>query len=364
MNFSERYCRQVDCKSFGEAAQKKLADAKVLVVGAGGLGTPALQYLVSMGVGLVGISDGDTISLSNLNRQTLYSEMDVGLQKVSVIRRKLALQNTLVDIKDYNFYLTTHNAIELIKQYDVVIDATDNFYARYLINDACVILNKPFVYGAVQQFEGQLGVFNYNGGPTYRCLYPLPPQNEEIPDCNIAGVPGVVPGVIGTYQALEAIKIITGIGQTLSGFISIFDFLNNDHYKIQLKAVPGNRTITKLAGSYEPTISPVQSISPQQLFQWTKAGIKYQLIDVRETAAFEKEHLKDAISYPLSKMELSDDNFLFLIKAPVVLMCEKGNSSKRAFNIISAKNSTLDLYNLVGGLSGWKAEFDTFMLHE
>jgi molybdopterin/thiamine biosynthesis adenylyltransferase len=204
MIFPERYSRQIVLKGFGAEAQEKLQHSKVLVVGAGGLGVPALQYLAGMGVGTIGIIDGDTIGISNLNRQVLYYESEVGLTKAGVASKKLFQQNPSINVQTVQAFLSVDNALDIIEKYDLVIDATDNFSARYLINDACVILGKPFIYGAIQEYEGHVSVFNFNGGPTYRCLYPDFPSPGEIPDCNTAGVLGVVPGIIGTHQALEA----------------------------------------------------------------------------------------------------------------------------------------------------------------
>ena len=220
---ANRYIRQTLLKGFGVKAQEKLKQAKVLVVGAGGLGVPVLQYLNAMGVGVLGIVESDTIDLSNLQRQVIYGEGDVGLSKLAVIKQKLEAQNSETKINAYDTFLHKDNALEIIKNYDLVVDATDNFPTRYLINDACVLLNKPFVYGALHEFEGQVSVFNYKSGPTYRCLFPTMPSKGEMPDCNENGVLGIVPGIIGNLQALEAVKVITGIGKPLSGTLLIFD---------------------------------------------------------------------------------------------------------------------------------------------
>lgn len=218
MNNSNRYIRQVQLPGFGPEAQQKLLQSSVLVIGAGGLGVPVLQYLTGMGIGKIGIVDGDTISLSNLHRQVLYAQDEIGLPKAEVAARKLLALNPSINIKHYSSFLTVDNALQFVKDYDLIIDATDNFSARYLVNDACVIQNKPFIYGAIHQYEGHISIFNYNDGPTYRCLYPTMPSAAEVPDCNAAGVLGVVPGLIGLHQALEAVKLLTGIAKTLSGF--------------------------------------------------------------------------------------------------------------------------------------------------
>ena len=221
-----RYLRQTSLKDFGEVGQAKLTEGRVLVVGLGGLGLPVLQYLNAMGVGTLGLMDQDVVELHNLQRQVLYTEKDLGKQKLDVAHEKLQEQNSSTILRTHDSFLTKENALTIIKDYDVIVDATDNFPTRYLINDACVILNKPFVYGALHGFEGHVSVFNYNNGPTYRCLYPNMPTSDEIPDCNENGVLGVVPGIIGTLQALEAVKILTGVGEVLSGRLLLFNGLD------------------------------------------------------------------------------------------------------------------------------------------
>ena len=226
----ERYTRQTTLKGFGQEGQQKLADAKVLVIGAGGLGVPVLTYLNAMGVGTIGIMDSDTVSITNLHRQVLYGQSDVGQSKVISALEKLKAQNSDTEIVVYDTFLTTKNALEVIADYDVVVDTSDNFPTRYLVNDACVILNKSFVYGALHGYEGQVSVFNYEDGPTYRCLFPNMPNENEVPNCNEHGVLGIIPGIIGNLQALETIKVITGIGEALSGKLLVFDGIPARHF--------------------------------------------------------------------------------------------------------------------------------------
>jgi molybdopterin/thiamine biosynthesis adenylyltransferase len=203
----KRYIRQTILKGFGAEGQRKLANAKVLVVGAGGLGVPVLTYLNAMGVGTLGIVDADVVSISNLHRQVLFTEAMVGLLKVHAAAEQLQKQNPETKINAYPTFLDLSNALEIIGNYDLVVDATDNFPTRYLINDACVILNTPFVYGALHGFEGQVSVFNYENGPTYRCLFANMPMADAIPDCNENGVLGILPGIVGNLQALEVVKL-------------------------------------------------------------------------------------------------------------------------------------------------------------
>lgn len=359
-----RYSRQTQLSNFGEAAQQKLRDAKVLVVGAGGLGVPILQYLTGMGIGTLGVIDLDTISLTNLHRQVLYTESEVGQSKVITAVNKLQALNQEVKFKAYNEAITPQNALAIIEQYDLVIDATDNFSTRYLLNDACVILNKPLIYGAVQQYEGHVSLFNYKGGPTYRCLYPTPPSAGEIPDCNTAGVLGVVPGIVGCQQALQAVKVITGVGQTLSGYLQIFDFLQDDQYKVKLKAKPENKHITALQPSYEAAVcNTVNLLSVEELYDWYESGKVFNLIDVREPDEFAEEHLEGAISIPL--MQLKPNNFTIQSNVPVVTFCEKGARSNKAAQMLQKQYPQANIYSVLGGMNFWQDEFDDeYIVHQ
>jgi sulfur-carrier protein adenylyltransferase/sulfurtransferase len=355
MQTENRYSRQIQLPNFGKEGQEKLRIAKVLVVGAGGLGVPVLQYLAGMGVGKLGIIDADTVSVSNLHRQVIYDMEDVGKLKVSACRKKLSRQNPEIELKTYPYFLTSENALETLAGYDVIVDATDNFAARYLINDACVILGKPFVYGALQYFEGQVSVFNYQGGPTYRCLFPTPPDAGQIPDCNQAGVLGIVPGIIGSYQALETVKIVAGLGKVLSGELLILDLLGLHNYRMKLKTNPDNQVITRLADSYDsPVCEIIASISPEELMAWYETQQDFLLIDVREPHEFAQGHLENAQSIPLSKLEsipLAD-----LRKQPIVIMCQMGSRSEKAIQLIQNKLPDATLLNLTGGINQWYQE--------
>ncbi|WP_345953675.1 HesA/MoeB/ThiF family protein [Mucilaginibacter sp. PAMB04168] len=356
-SFNNRYSRQMQLANFGEAAQQKLSKASVLVVGAGGLGVPVLQYLTGMGVGKIGIIDHDVISSTNLHRQVLYNESEVGQSKAAVAAAKLQGLNRDVSFQVYNEAIIPQNALPIIQKYDVVIDATDNFSARYLLNDACVILNKPLVYGAVQQYEGHVSVFNYRGGPTYRCLYPTAPVASEIPDCNTAGVLGVVPGIVGCQQALQAIKVITGVGQTLSGYLQIFDFLQDEQYKIKLKAKPANRQLSTLQPSYDAVVcNTVAPLSVEELYDWYEAGKSFKLIDVREADEFADEHLKAAVSMPLMQFKPAD--ITLQTDIPIVTFCQKGARSNKAAQMLQAYYPTATIYSVIGGMEYWQDEFD------
>jgi molybdopterin/thiamine biosynthesis adenylyltransferase/rhodanese-related sulfurtransferase len=351
----QRYIRQTQLPGFGPSGQQKLQAAKVLVVGAGGLGVPVLQYLTGMGVGTIGLVDGDTISLSNLHRQVLYSTPEVGEYKVTAAVRTLSLLNPEVTLVPYPHHLSPENALDIIQGYDLVMDATDNFEARYLINDACVILKKPFVYGALHQFEGQVSVFNHQGGPTYRCLYPTPPSAQEFPDCNTAGVLGVVPGLVGMHQALEAVKVITGIGTSSAGSLLLFDFLNQTQYKVKLKANPENQNITLLQHSYgSEACTSVPEVTAQEVYDWFSQGKKFLLLDVREQEEFNQSHLQRALLTPLGILPSQLEQIP--LHLPIVTLCQKGGRSRKAAQMLLDHDGSLQVYSMTGGMDQWLSE--------
>ena len=238
-----RYDRHIILESIGIKGQKKLKAAKVLVVGAGGLGTPVLQYLSAAGVGTIGIVDKDLVEESNLQRQTIYTDKDVGKLKTVTTRNKIREQNKNVTVNIYNIYVTKKTALKILSDYDIIVDCTDNIEARYVINDACVILNKPWVYGSVYKFEGQVSVFNYKKQATYRCLYPE--QEKKVPKASTVGIFGVLPGIIGTIQASEVIKIITNIGEILSGKLYYLNALNMQSFTIDIQGKDDNFKVDK-----------------------------------------------------------------------------------------------------------------------
>ena len=241
-----RYARQLSLSGFGVAAQEKLQRGRVLVIGAGGLGCPALLYLAASGVGRITILDADRVDVSNLQRQVLFTSEDAGQLKVEAAARRLRALNPCIEIVPQAQRFTRANALEQLRDCDVVVDGSDNFATRYLVNDACVIAAKPFVYGAIHGFEGQASVFNWQGGPTYRCLFPQAAQAAMAPNCSEAGVLGVLPGLIGTVQATEAIKLLTGIGEPLSGRLLLWDALTMRMRTLTLKADPCRQDIQEL----------------------------------------------------------------------------------------------------------------------
>jgi len=325
------YDRHLKLSGFGETAQKKLFAAKVLVVGAGGLGCPLLQYLVTAGIGQIGIIDGDVISASNLHRQVLYTPDDLGRPKAETAARKLTALQPLTQIKAYNQALNPQNALEVISEYDLVIDGTDNFESRYLINDACVISKKPFVSGGINDYSGQLSVFNYQGGPTYRCLFPEAPTEEDCFSCAINGVLNVLPGIIALYMANEAIKVVTQYGEVLSGKVMVIDIRYNQFQLFDLEPQSVNQKITKLP-------SELTLLSRAAIQEHIEKDPNIQLIDVRETWEFEENNL-GGVNIPLHdlpfrKAEIATD-------APIIFLCQTGKRSRYAAKIFEKSNASI-----------------------
>lgn len=345
----ERYQRQVILPGFGEEAQQKLQQAKVLVIGAGGLGIPVLTYLNSMGVGTLGIVDNDVVSITNLHRQVAFAEKDVNQPKVTVLARRLREQNSDTKILEYPIFLNRENALNLIQDYDLVVDASDNFPTRYLVNDACVMLKKPFIYGALHGFEGQVSVFNYQGGPTYRCLFPTMPKSDEVPNCNEHGVLGILPGIVGNLQALEAVKVITGLGEALSGKLLLFDALSNNFQKIKFGLRAENLKISGLQSSYDFDCEVgVNEISAEE-FSSVLEKDDIQLIDVRTEKEFARNHLSVAKNIPLSELENRWEEIDF--NSATYLLCQSGIRSKKAIAKLQKLQPMAQLINVTGGMN-------------
>ncbi len=331
----ERYSRQIRLDEVGPAGQTKLKAAKVLVVGAGGLGCPALQYLAAAGVGTLGIVDFDVVTPSNLHRQILFEENDLGKNKARAAKKKLLKHNATLIINTYETTFTTQNGLTLTADYDIVIDATDNFQTRYCISDCCVLSNKPMVYAALYKFQGQVAVFNYKNGPTYRCLFPTPPQPEEVPTCETVGVLGVVPGVLGVLQATETLKLILGLGHVLSGKVLCYDLLNHQMHSMLLS--PNKEAIADLKQHKKPIETFQECCAPTSLIGLEALeGIKnIQWIDVRETNETPQLHWPNLIKLPLSAWntrweELKNEQ-------PKVLFCQSGQRSKKALHLLQKK---------------------------
>jgi adenylyltransferase/sulfurtransferase len=346
------YQRHLTLPGFGLEAQEKLKASSVLVIGAGGLGCPVLMYLAAAGIGKIGIVDFDIISQSNLHRQVLYSTEDVGRSKATVAVEKLRAQNPHIQLVAYQEQLNAQNALSLLKEYDIVVDGSDNFSTRYLVNDACVISNKPLVSGSLFTFQGQVSVFNYQGGPTYRCLFPEPPPEEEMPNCAEIGVLGVLPGVIGTLMATEVIKMATGIGEVVSGKLLLYDALAMRFQTLEFEGKEENKQISQL-GQYDfscVTKHPNQEITSEEVKEWKRRGTPFQLIDVREPYEFEAFNIEGE-NMPLSELE---DHVLHISKTrKVVIHCQVGSRSRKAIQHLESKYGFSNLLNLKNGLKDW-----------
>ena len=351
-----RYNRHIIIPEFGIEAQKKLKAAKVLVIGSGGLGSPLLLYLAAAGVGTLGIVDLDVVDDSNLQRQVLFGVQDIGTPKVGAAKIRLKQLNPHIKIKTYNTQFTSKNALEIIKDYDVVADGTDNFPTRYLVNDASVLAGIPNVYASIFQFEGQVSVFNYtdkNGtkGPNYRDLYPTPPEPGLIPNCAEGGVLGVLPGIIGSLQANEVIKVITGVGEPLSGRFFVFDALTFETRALKITKRANSTEIKELI-DYEQFCGisaiekPVKEISTLELENWISNGEDFQIIDVRETSEYEQINI-GAHLIPLG--EVIARNHEIEREKKVVIHCRSGARSAKAIRQLEEIGFD-NLYNLKGGI--------------
>ncbi|OFX43920.1 MAG: hypothetical protein A2X05_03330 [Bacteroidetes bacterium GWE2_41_25] len=342
-----RYSRQIRLAEIGKEGQMKIKASSVLVVGAGALGCPVLQYLTAAGVGTLGIVDNDWVDESNLNRQVLYTHKDIGKPKPLVARERLKILNPEVIFNVHFIRLNKECALKLISQYDVVVDCTDNFASRYLINDACVILNKPLVYGAIHKFSGQVMVLNYHNGPTLRCLYPEPPHPLEVPSCEEFGVIGSVPGLIGSMQATEVFKIILGLGGILSGKIFMIDTLNFNTWISSFERNLEFSPITEL-GEYEDNgpcrNNSVKEISADALNKMLEKNSKVLVIDLRD-----KEDNEDigfqTISIP--HYDVSRKINLFSGCDAVAFYCRSGSRSTSVINYLQKLYKLENLYSLV-----------------
>jgi adenylyltransferase/sulfurtransferase len=354
-----RYQRHFSLAGFGPEAQAKLKRGSVLVIGAGGLGCPALLYLAAAGVGRIEIIDADRVDASNLQRQVLYTEADVGEWKVVAAARRLRALNSLVKIVPHAGRLTRDNALALVGGCDVVLDGSDNFATRYLADDACVLAGRPLVFGAVHGFEGQASVFNWRGGPTYRSLFPEPPEPGAAPTCAEAGVLGVLPGLIGMVQATEAIKLLTGIGEPLAGRILLWDALTLTTRTVRLAADPRGRAITGLpAAGYGETCAAAAGEADESgvaaLRAAISAGRRVQLIDVREAWERKLGAIVPSVHAPLGAIERREFDPAGLDPAAeTVIYCAVGVRSLRALAVLRARHGFRAATSLRGGYRAW-----------
>ena len=369
----QRYQKHLNLPEIGQQGQLRLKNARVLVVGAGGLGCPVLLYLTAAGVGTIGVIDPDLVDLSNLQRQVIYTTDEVGQPKAKAAVTHLNRLNPGLTFDTYATALEAGNARSIIDSYDIVVDCTDNFTVRYLVNDVCVTLGKPFVYGAIHRFEGQVAVLNANlghdpaglsrRGPTYRCLFPEYPNDIEIPNCNDTGVLGVLPGVIGTYQANEVIKLITGIGQSLSEHLLMVDLLNMTQQKIRTKRRPDADDLARqgLVSARRPVSAGPgpQKMSAQALANRLTAGEDVFLLDVRERPEYDLCHLENAVLIPVGM--IPNNRKRIPTDKPVVVYCHHGIRSANVAEYLYAQGGLTNLYNLDGGIDAWAREVEPEM---
>ncbi len=366
----QRYARHLMLPDVGLEGQKRLKAARVLLIGAGGLGSPLALYLAAAGVGHLGLVDFDVVDASNLQRQILHGTKDIGRSKLASARERIADINPFLELTTYETALTSANALEIVAQYDIVVDGTDNFPTRYLVNDACVLLGKPNVYGSIFRFEGQASVFSAHDGPCYRCLFPEPPPPGMVPSCAEGGVLGVLPGLIGTIQATETIKLILGIGEPLIGRLLLIDALGAQFRSVKIRKNPlcpacGTREITKLidydelcgipqAAAKMKAEGPMPEITPLELAERLKRG-GVDLIDVREPNEWEIARIPGARLIPLGDFPAAiptlDRN------SEIVVQCRSGVRSGKAVRQLQEAGFT-NVANLAGGILRWADDVD------
>jgi len=367
-----RYSRHLIMPEVGMEGQLKLKKASVLMVGTGGLGAPLGMYLAAAGVGKIGLVDFDVVDFTNLQRQIIHGTKDVGKPKIQSAVETMSDINPFVELVKHETALSSDNAMEILSQYDIIVDGTDNFPTRYLVNDACVLLNKPNVYGSIFRFEGQATVFAYEGGPCYRCLYPEPPPPGLVPSCAEGGVLGILPGIVGLIQATETVKLILGIGSPLVGRLMLYDALGMKFRELKLRRNPecpvcgDHPTVTKLIDyvqfcgvpHQEGPVEPVPStgdIEPTEVKAKLDRGDKFTLIDVREPHEFQICRIPGSTLIPLGELpkrvgEL-DKN------AEIVAHCKSGVRSAKAVDFLKQAGFT-NTRNMKGGILAWSDKVD------
>ena len=366
-----RYSRHLILPDVELDGQKRIRDARVLLVGAGGLGSPTALYLAAAGVGTLGIVDFDTVDLSNLQRQVLHGTSDVGRAKIDSARDRIVDLNPHVVVETHRTQLTSKNALGILDEYDIVVDGTDNFPTRYLVNDACVLLGKPNVYGSIFRFEGQASVFSSGEGPCYRCLFPHPPPPGLVPSCAEGGVLGVLPGLVGTIQATETLKLILGIGDTLAGRLLLIDTLGMRFHTVRVPRDPncpacGTREITQLVDyeafcgmpggtmAKDSTNGDMREITPSELARRLAAHDDFTLVDVREPYEWQIGHIEGARLVPLGTLQ---DAMPTLDSAKeIVVYCRSGKRSADAVRKLDAAGFRAT--NVAGGILRWSEEVD------
>lgn len=368
----ERYSRHIILPEVGLEGQKRLKAASVLCIGTGGLGSPLLLYLAAAGVGRIGIVDFDIVDSSNLQRQIIHGIDWVGKPKINSAKNRIAQINPNCQVDLYETSLNSQNALEILKPYDVIVDGTDNFPTRYLTNDACVLLDKPNVYGSIFRFEGQATVFNYEGGPNYRDLYPEPPPPGMVPSCAEGGVLGVLPGIIGTIQATETIKIILGAPNTLSGRLLLFNAWEMKFRELKLRPNPVRPVIEKLIDYQEfcgiPQAKAAEAQAQSALAEMTVTDLKalidsgksnYLLVDVRNPNEYEIARIPGSVLVPLPDIEQGSgiEKIRELLNGhQLIAHCKMGGRSAKALQIL--KEAGMVGTNVKGGITAWSREID------
>jgi molybdopterin/thiamine biosynthesis adenylyltransferase/rhodanese-related sulfurtransferase len=366
-----RFSRHLILPEVGMEGQKRLKASSVLCVGTGGLGSPLLLYLAAAGVGRLGIVDFDVVDSSNLQRQVIHGTSWVGKPKIESARHRILEINPHCQVELYNTALTSENALEILASYDVICDGTDNFPTRYLVNDACVLLDKPNVYGSIFRFEGQATVFNHQGGPNYRDLFPEPPPPGLVPSCAEGGVVGVLPGIIGVIQATETVKILTGIGTTLSGRLLLFDALTMSFREMRLRPDPDRPVIDRLidyqafcgvagAAPGQEEAAAVDAITVKELKALLDEGTAdVVLIDVRNPPEAEIAVIPGSVLIPLDRIESGEavDEVRQLAEGKTLYVhCKMGGRSAKA--LIALRRHGIDGINVSGGIQAWSKEVD------
>ena len=369
-----RYSRHLIIPDVAMAGQQRMMNAKVLCVGAGGLGSPALMYLAAAGIGTLGIVEYDTVDESNLQRQIIHGQSDIGKSKAQSAKEKIAEINPYVNVITHETRLDNSNVMEIFSQYDIIVDGTDNFATRYLVNDACVLLKKPYVWGSIYRFDGQASVFWAEYGPCYRCLYPEPPPPGMVPSCAEGGVLGVLCATIGSIQTTEAIKVLTGVGEPLIGSLMVYDALDMTFRKIKVRKDPNcplcsqNPTQTALLPDYEAfcgvlsdaaqEASAGSTITVQDLKSKIDAQANYYLIDVREPSEY--EIVKIPTAHLIPKQGFIDGSVLATLPQdrPIILHCKSGVRSAECLAILKDAGFS-DASHVYGGVVAWAKQIDT-----
>jgi adenylyltransferase/sulfurtransferase len=369
----ERYSRHLILPEVGLEGQKRLKAASVLCIGTGGLGAPLLLYLAAAGVGRIGIVDFDVVDTSNLQRQVIHGTSWVGKPKIQSAKERILEINPYCQVDLHETRLTSENALEILQPYDIVVDGTDNFPTRYLVNDACVLLNKPNVYGSIYRFEGQATVFNYEDGPNYRDLYPEPPPPGMVPSCAEGGVLGILPGIIGVIQATETVKIILGQGNTLSGRLLLYNALEMKFRELKLRPNPIRPVIEKLI-DYEQFCGipqakaeeakqqmAIEEMTVTELKELLDSGAKdFVLLDVRNPNEYDIAKIPGSVLVPLPEIE--NGNGIAKVKEilnghRLIAHCKMGGRSAKALGIL--KEAGIDGTNVKGGITAWSREVDS-----